>query len=520
MYRYVVIDDESLIRRAIVKKIASLGLPLAWVGEAEDGEEGLDLALRESPDIVLTDMRMPAMDGISLLHALSEQKPDAALIVISGFSDFEYTREAIATNVIDYILKPFDNKELHAALEKAINFHREKENKRKSDQERELEMDRERLSAWLCRGGADEQLQSLPKQYRSATIKGLLGSNSFAVGLLTLPDSHARLFPNVKDADRTLSGSTGEYIFRLPHPERTDTALIVIGSQMEAEKKVRTMLSQTIEEVRRSGGEAVGAASRSYGKLEELRMAYREAWSLLDHRPFGLWTGLLQESGAVYKKMDGCWPCRDDLLYEIEVGHVQQALYMTGELFKYIRSLDGATLAQAKQYCVQLARDIAKVGNQEREDEMNDDDLGLITSMRQAMDPMELEHQFTELVRTISERVLALLPTAAGQIGQVKHYIDLRYSQPIRLEEVAERFYLHPVYLSMVFKESMGETFQDYLKRLRMERAKQLLSSTKYRIDRIAGMIGYDNAKYFYKVFKKEIGLTPAEYRKSQATIE
>ncbi|MDF2836438.1 MAG: hypothetical protein K0Q63_2078 [Paenibacillus sp.] len=524
MYRYVVIDDEALIRRAIVKKIASLDLPLAWVGEAEDGEEGLELTLRENPDIVLTDMRMPAMDGVSLLRALSERRPETGLIVISGFSDFEYTREAIATNVIDYILKPFDNNELSAALRKAIAFHREKENRRRADRDHELAAELERLSVWLCRGGADERAPLLPGQYRSDSIKALLAAHSFAAGLLYVAEGTADLLPaergaawaNARSAERLLAAG----VVRLPHPERTDMAVLIVGCETGAAKTACAALRQAVDEVARLGGQAVAAVSRTHGKPEELRAAYREAAGVLAHQPFRQWTGLLQASGTVAKKADWSWSGRDDLLYEIEAGHVKQAVHLTCELFDHIRSAEGATFAQARQYCGQLAHDMEQRLGLEETEESEDDMRGLLEAVRHAANPAELERQFATMVRTAAEHALAATSTAAGQIGQIKQYIDLRYTRPIRLEEVAERFFLHPVYLSMVFKESMGETFQDYLKRLRIERGKQLLSSTKYRIDRIAGMIGYENAKYFYKVFKKETGITPAEYRKKQATTE
>ncbi|MBB6670029.1 response regulator transcription factor [Cohnella nanjingensis] len=542
MYRYIVIDDETLIRKAIVKKIASLDLPLAWVGEACDGEEGLALALRENPDIVLTDMRMPTMDGVSLLRVLAERQPETGLIVISGFSDFEYTREAIATNVIDYMLKPFDNNELRASLEKAIAFCLEKENRRRAVRERELALESERLSAWLCRSGADERAPLRAEQYRSGPIRELLASDSFAVGLLsvTVRDSEcanqdvegsargisARLAESSVADGHGMHGaaaggsecSEGEGVLRLSHPDRPDVTLLVVGSRPAAARFAWGKLRQAVEEARRCGGSAVGAVSGTHGRPEELRLAYREAAALLEQRPFVPWAGVLQAHDAAMQKTDWKWPRRDDLLFEIEEGHVERAVNLTGDLFGYIRAISGVTLAQAKHYCALLARDIAEKRHRDSEaaDESDKDILGWNETIREAPDPAELVRRFTGLARSAAENAIAVTSTAAGQMGQIRHYIDQRYAQPIRLEEVAERFYLHPVYLSMVFKENTGETFQDYLKRLRMERAKELLVSNKYRIDRIATMIGYENAKYFYKVFKKETGLTPAEYRKRQ----
>ncbi|WP_185602074.1 helix-turn-helix transcriptional regulator, partial [Paenibacillus sp. 598K] len=237
---------------------------------------------------------------------------------------------------------------------------------------------------------------------------------------------------------------------------------------------------------------------------------------LLERRPFGQQSGLLELDGARLGPAEWRWGRRDDLLCEVEQGRLQQAASLCEALFVALRQPEGATFAQARAYCAELAADIEDrrpmVEGEERAPERPD----RVEAIRQATGETELMGQLAELVRETVEQVLAGTMTAAGQIGQIRHYIDQRYDQPIRLEEVAERFYLHPVYLSMVFKESVGETFQDYLKRLRMERAKELLATTRYRIDRIAALVGYDNAKYFYKVFKKETDFTPADFRRRQ----
>lgn len=515
MYRYIVIDDEALIRKGIVKKIAALDMPLAWVGEAEDGEKGLELALKESPDIVLTDMRMPAMDGVSLLHALFEHCPGAELIVISGYSDFEYTREAIATNVSDYILKPFNSNELRASLDKAIARIREKELKRQGDMEQALELELGKLSAWLCRSSEDERPSAPPATFQSAPIRALLSSHSLAVGLAASFDGAECRLTETVEGGLPLSAVCLE----LAHPERADMTILVHGVHAGAAQSAVVNLQSLLAESQSSGECFAGAVSSDYHKPIDLPLAYREALSLLENRPFGQRAGLYQSpaSGlaASGKRPEWKWARKDDLLYEIEEGHVPGAVLLAEELFDFCRQNESITLAQVKHDCLTLihasADRLGAAHPAEPEWERR-----VLTSLQQALDPFAVERHFVRLVKAAAERVLAGSSKVAGQMQQIKNYISLRYSQPIRLEEVAERFYLHPVYLSMVFKESTGETFQDYLKRLRMERAKQLLSDTKYRVDRIASMIGYENTKYFYKVFKKESGYTPAEYRRQR----
>ena len=127
MYTYVIIDDEPLIRRGTKKKLEPLSHLLTCCGEASDGREGLELVRQLKPDIVILDMQMPVMDGTELLPALSEEFPSTALIVISGFQNFDYMKQAISSKVIDYILKPFSKDEIQQTVLKTIDSLKDKE---------------------------------------------------------------------------------------------------------------------------------------------------------------------------------------------------------------------------------------------------------------------------------------------------------------------------------------------------------------------------------------------------------
>uniref|UniRef100_UPI00356593DF response regulator n=1 Tax=Cohnella sp. TaxID=1883426 RepID=UPI00356593DF len=124
MYKYIVVDDEVLIRRGMLKKIraADFGDRLEFAGEANNGEDALALLGSADPDIVITDMRMPEMDGKLLLQTLQTNYPSKKIIVVSGYSDYEYMKEAISAKVVGYLLKPFSRDEIRETLTKAIDL--------------------------------------------------------------------------------------------------------------------------------------------------------------------------------------------------------------------------------------------------------------------------------------------------------------------------------------------------------------------------------------------------------------
>ena len=120
MYTYIIVDDESLIRKGTIKKLSPMSDLVQCIGEADEGQAGIRLIEAQKPDFVILDMQMPGMDGTQLLGYLSEHYPDMPLIVISGFRDFDYIKTAISADAIDYILKPFSREAIQECVQRAI----------------------------------------------------------------------------------------------------------------------------------------------------------------------------------------------------------------------------------------------------------------------------------------------------------------------------------------------------------------------------------------------------------------
>jgi two-component system response regulator YesN len=120
MIKVLVVDDEKWVRRGIIEKANWKALEAEVVGEARDGQEGLDMSMKLLPDIVITDMKMPKMDGIEFISKLYKELPKTKVVVVSGYSDYEYTRQALLNKAVDYILKPIESSVINKALDRAI----------------------------------------------------------------------------------------------------------------------------------------------------------------------------------------------------------------------------------------------------------------------------------------------------------------------------------------------------------------------------------------------------------------
>ncbi|MDQ6417852.1 response regulator [Paenibacillus sp. LHD-117] len=132
MYTVIIVDDEKFVRKGLIKMLDWESSGFQVIDEAEDGEDALILLREKKPDLVLTDIRMPVLDGLELIHAAFEEKMETEFIIISGYNDFRYARQAMRYGVLDYVLKPVDQAEIKQALEKIFVLGRWRRNNRKN----------------------------------------------------------------------------------------------------------------------------------------------------------------------------------------------------------------------------------------------------------------------------------------------------------------------------------------------------------------------------------------------------
>lgn len=512
MYKYIIVDDEQLIRKGIHLKVIELGLPLTLVGEAEDGEEALGLIDDQHPDIVLTDMRMPVVDGVHFLKRLIEDYPAIKIIVISGYSDFEYMSQAIASRVIGYVLKPFDSQELRACMENAILSI---QNDTGSKKQREMELYRQDVNSLfnaMVTGKSDETAGTVGM--KSHELQVLNASCRYYAALLYADPEAAPDHEYVDKLQQQLNPC-----LVIPHPLHSNMIVLLlyerrgdIGRFQPAERANKTIVAAL------AAADIQGAVGFSSEKavLSALHDAYMEAVQSLNFRPmqsaesfFSYDAGSAGANQA--ESPDGAWANEGNLLFFIEAGNKEQAVTYAHDLFLFYAKQPHARLFQAKQYCKKLIMNIQLSPDQPNAANFLDES---IEAIQNCLGPEALRKVFARIVSEAAARFTARnVQPSEALAHNIKKYIEQNYHRPLTLEMVSSLFFIHPVYCSILFKEKMGENFQDYIKRIRIDQAKRLLRNTPHKIERIAQLTGYDNTKYFYRVFRKEVGVSPAEFR-------
>ena len=517
MYSYIIIDDETLIRRGTEKKLAALSDQIYCAGTAADGKSGIALIKEKHPDIIILDMQMPVMDGTQLLPYLSGNYPEIPLIVISGYRDFDYVSHAIKAQAVDYILKPFSREDIQKAVKNAIGKLED------AHSYKELLSSEEQAEHNYYQYDI-KMLQNLIMGYHTGDISISSKRLSFIndthdLFLLTL---HFSVPVDKADMDIFIEeNGFGDLGLYLAHQSEADLGFIVLFIPENSPLSLRKLALQAAEdlEIWMSGHNTVVTLgiSNIHHNLSELHNAFLETSSALNSQ-------LLSERGFRCYFYSGqirqtfiAWDKQDEFLFRIEAGMNDETARLTDELFHYYTTVDGCTLADVKYHCFQLGSQCRLIINNYlsmSSDSENSASMQNVVSRIFSLE--ELETYYRQFFLNIADMLRPQSVYAIDDtIEKIRIYIDRNYQKNLTQEFISCLFYLNRSYLSHLFKEKTGQKFVDYLNSIRISKAKELLRSSDRKMYQISKAVGYDNVKYFFRIFKKFEGVTPEQYRNS-----
>lgn len=517
MYRYIIVDDEPLIRRGVRKKIQNIGFEdrITFVGEADNGAAGLELIQTANPDIIITDMRMPEMDGKDFLRQIHEQYPDKKIIVVSGYSDFEYMKEAISAKVVGYLLKPFNRDEIMNTMEKAIQqldeeLEASEQLMKKASEAEQLRTEADiRTLTSLVLGQYDS---NKPPQLASSKLALLQQANRFVLITVYAPYSKGDLseLPEIGDRCLPLTNPNNKHMgFYL---------LFLTEMESASEEAIRMLASSITKRIIQQMPDNIIAVSYGKNSLFQLHDAYSETITALNARCEKVSPNVVFYNGDQTPNNQLDWPYIDDLLFFIESGNIEKTVEYVDKLFDFFDSYAGITLAEIKNTCEYIVLEVRNIlydvfhaiGNHKASTSFGH-------LLETYFDEESLRHYMTEVLPGIAE-LLSGHSTYSSQhvIDNIKTYIHKNLNKTLTLDKVSSMFFLNPSYCSHLFKEKTGVNFVDYVNDVRISKAKELLATTDEKVYKIAKSLGYDNTKYFFRLFKKLTGSTPEQYRQDK----
>lgn len=515
MYRFVVIDDESLSRRGIMKKLENLADLVECCGEAENGQEGIERIRETNPDFVILDMQMPVMDGMKLLPYLAQHFPQLPLIVISGYTNFEYMKQAISSKVINYILKPFSRDELQdtvrsviSALEKKESLQRELSFAYEEQQMAWLQLDLRMIENLIWGHSPDSLI------IRSRALDFLSDCRRYVLLLLYFQDQPDGQFrESIVESDPAM----GPWVY-FPSSSRSKFGFVLWlpRESIEADRAMTALFARRfISSEDPAQPRFTLAASEVHRDLPELHEALREARSAMD----GLRTDNPLPAEPLFRENFQPslihWEKETEFLFRVESGDEARALELLGGLFELYGAKPGCTLADVKHHCealcTQFRRQLRTSSTAGSEELPLPSTHTMLTTLFSFEDIRQGYSQFfSDACRSMAH---ADINKKSALIDRVEAYIQWHYDCPLTQELIASLYFVNRSYLSKLFKEQTGKKFADYLNDLRIDRAKELLLNTDKQVFKIARMVGYDNDKYFFKLFKARTGMSPEDFR-------
>ncbi len=513
MMKVFLVDDEIAIRENLRNSFPWEQNGFQLVGEAPDGEMALPMIRDLNPDILLTDIRMPFMDGMELCAQVKRVLPWIGVVILSGYDDFAYARQAISLGVKEYLLKPITADELGEALKRVAA--RITEERRAASLRRDAASGnpflREKLLASLFTEEGDRfEDEQLMRQMRAMGVN--LAAGCYVVIDIAFPlKDEARV--RAREALSALAEASGGSVFTcgMPHGAR---ALVLGDNERDAEERAYSFAAsaahlpqlESCDQLLLSIGETV----TDYFEIRKSMQSARH----VRHAAVGRGGG---------RRIIGVGELDDETtsLNSLELSPLYERLqYAPAEELDAILA-DYADLlgsgAEGRELALGYLRIAAVIAARQIVSDAGADPQRVLDEGRIAE---ALRAEGIEAVRALLNEAMACRDRSGRGQGQTpvaraRRFLSRRYSDPnLMLQDVAGEVGMSQSHFSTVFAQETGLTFTQYLTALRIGKAKELLSATAMRSSEIAFAVGYNDAHYFSYMFKKQTGMTPSEYRK------
>lgn len=535
MIKLVIVDDEKHTREGLTQCIDWNGYGIEVVATAANGEEGIQLIKEHKPAIVISDIRMPKMDGLELAAKIREFDENIQVVFVSGYADVDLLKSAFKHEVVDYILKPVDL----AELEKLIaNIAGRIQHKRQISAERmELEHKllqsmpflREKFYKYLVSGEFTD-LKEIEQQMSFLGVSLPLDSR-YAVFLLTVDDISREYNMNSPRDRHLLSFSVQNVVQEiiLKHTQgavfewniKEFVCVIALGGDEECtESCLDDVINETHDSLQQylklSNTIGVGCWVDHIMNLSESLHSAQNAMEMKLILGSNRIIYSNHENTATEEAFHLQHLLLERLISALLNGNEEGVKTMLDDLFEQLRRANWTSPILVQNICVQIASAIVTAVSrlENQDDELIAEVSHLYYDVLQ-LDTLDSIHQ------VLLKNAIAICGSISQQqnsknkelIAQIQHIIETRYSEELSITSIAQEVYLTPAYICLLFKQETGWTINKYLTNVRIDVAKKMLRTGKYKVLDVACSVGYHDQKYFSKLFKKNVGVNPSEYR-------
>ncbi|MCI8485012.1 MAG: response regulator [Lachnospiraceae bacterium] len=528
-YSVLLVDDEEEVYQVIMKKLDWENLGFHIAGYAKNGVEALEMAEEMQIDVVMTDIKMPYMDGLTLCKKLKELYQKIKVIIFSGFDEFEYAKEAIKAEVEEYILKPIDANELGEVFTRIkINLDKELDEKRNIDKLREYYLEslpvlQENFYTSLVDGRIPEDV--IEKYARSYQIE--LAGPYYVITVLHISVTNSQ----EENMDPFLLAVAVKQLAEEQLAEIYDSRIttylgdIIVITQLPDESITRytDVMDKFCKMAKRvCKAQVTAGIGHVCNALSQLQLSYQGAKNAVSYRVlYGNTRAISIGEMDPQENADIPWeePYIYKILKKIKMGEeepLQEAIQ------EFIRQLSGSKMSLQKYriLIMELITEIFRFGanNQLNLENIFGEDNDVYTQAMQLESPEALKQWLNDNCLKMQRQVVhERQDTTKSFVTKAMEYVKEHYAdQDLGIEQICSYLNVSAAYFSTVFKKETGKTFINYLTEYRMEQALDLLLTKNEKTYIIADKVGYSDPNYFSYVFKKQFGMSPSKYKTSK----
>lgn len=510
-YKIMIVDDEPIIRLGLQQTIPWEKYQIEIVETAFDGADAIrKIGEVGEIDLVLSDVRMPNMDGLQLASYLQKHHPNTKTMLISGYDEFDYAKKAIQSGVKDYLLKPVDIEELETKVKSIISEIQEEYQEKNKIRRKEI------------KNAIYQQVYHLPENtvyhtgYRSIKIYPFISTvkEYFKQTGQRSEQNQASFHQKWKDAIKQTADMLGiEAVSIFIHSNQLLTCLVQPSCSQIDPNKIAKLIADK-HSYAFVWSDSVIAVADLKEKFNQLKSAFAYLPLVREH-DFVFSNYQFVRPDIELDSFEAEKELLDALSHRKSSQSEQISLYVSN-LFSYFQ-IHSFLLQEVIEACSRILKMIVM----EYETLLRQQSADLQLHFLEPIDLIfynsysslqELFQQDVELIKKMLNH--DKLEKADWLIKQAEEYIREYYCSTIKVQEVADVINVSPNYFSSLFKQKTGENFNEYVNKLRVEEAKSLLVHTPFKVSEIAKQVGFQEYKYFVRIFKKFSGLTPTNYRK------
>ncbi len=528
MYKIMLADDEGIVIDSLKFIIEKEFGEECQIEFAKTGRSVIELAERFRPDIAIMDIQMPGINGIEAMKEIRAQNKNVIFIVMSAYDKFDYAQEAIRLGVLEYITKPMERTKIIGAIRHAMELVDKEKLRRSNDL-----MIREKLETVvpIIENGLiydilfQEHFEEDINHYK--TLLGIEKPYAYMVAVVCGDTQVGNHMTNAVGSSVRVQkySSVIRMILKEGFPGcivgaamANKIAVMVPCDEEKIDYNERILLIEKSREMVREMRKRTDCSFRigmgSVKEMQDLPASYQEGLE-----------SLIKSDGSVAHVDDlpiGCqyegdYPIELEkkLFSAVEKGDINDAMKYSNDFFSWMVDNYPSDVMNIRLKVLEFVlyaehRAYDKGGMVYSFTDRKD----YLTTVLEMEDMSKLRQWFVEKIKVVCQNILhKSSEKSAGLMEQARDYIEKNYHKDISLDDVSRKIGISPYYFSKLFKEDMGEGFVEYLTKIRIEKAKELLSTTEYSMKEICSMVGYADPNYFSRSFKKNVGVTPTEYK-------